>query len=68
VPPGAWRSIVNVSDDDDAEILVINGGDGRTRLEWAPEVVGEAKGRDLGVDANGYLAPWSLIQHSVPTA
>ena len=68
VPPAAWRSIVNVSDDDDAEILVINGGDGRTRLEWAPEVVGEAKGRDLGVDANGYLAPWSLIRHSLPTA
>ena len=65
VPPGAWRSIVNVSDVDDAEIVVINGGDARTRLEWAPEVADQARARDLGIDANGYLAPWSLIKHSV---
>ena len=66
VPPGAWRSIVNVSDDADAEIVVINGGDGRTRLEWAADVVDAGARRpDVGLDANGYLAPWSLIRHSV---
>ena len=66
VPPGAWRSIVNVSDVADAEIVVINGGDARTRLEWAPDVVHlAATAGDLGIDANGYLAPWSLIKHSV---
>ncbi len=57
VPPGAWRSIVNVSDEPDAEIIVINGGDGRTRLEWAGDVVAEAQTADVGIDANGYLAP-----------
>jgi hypothetical protein len=45
---------------------VINGGDGRTRLEWAPEVVAAARQAGTGVDADGYLAPWSLIRHSVP--
>ncbi|NDU79066.1 cupin domain-containing protein [Actinomadura sp. DSM 109109] len=65
VPPGAWRSIVNVSDEPDAEIIVINGGDGRTRLEWASDVVAEAQTADVGIDANGYLARWSLIRHSM---
>ena len=65
VPPGAWRSIVNSSDVADAEIIVINGGDARTNLEWAPEVEMAAHSADLGLDANGYLAPWSLIKHSM---
>jgi mannose-6-phosphate isomerase-like protein (cupin superfamily) len=68
VPPSAWRSIVNASDVADAEIIVINGGDGRTPLEWAPDVVKAAKSVDLGRDANGYLAPWSLIRHSLAEA
>jgi quercetin dioxygenase-like cupin family protein len=68
VPPGAWRSIVNVSDEPDAEIVVINGGDGRTRLEWAADVVDQAHTADVGLDANGYLAPWSLIRHSMTAA
>lgn len=68
VPPGAWRSIVNVSDEPDAEIIVINGGDGRTRLEWAGDVVAEAQTADVGIDANGYLARWSLIRHSMTPA
>ena len=81
VPESAWRqsiaesipnmpccrSIVNVSDDD-AEVVVINGGDDRTRLEWAPDVVEAAKATGVGRDANGYLAPWELIQFSVPAA
>jgi len=68
VPPGAWRSIVNVGDDTSsgtAEIIVIIGGDGRTRSEWAPAVVAAAAQADRGLDANGYVAPWSLIRHSM---
>jgi quercetin dioxygenase-like cupin family protein len=68
VPPGSWRSIVNVSDDATAEVVVINGGDGRTRIEWAGEVVDQARAADMGLDANGYLAPWALIRHSATTA
>ena len=65
VPPGAWRSIVQASNGDDDEIVVINGGDGRTRLEWAPDVVDAARAAGVGIDADGYLAPWSLIEHSL---
>jgi quercetin dioxygenase-like cupin family protein len=66
VPPGAWRSIVNVSDDPDAEVVVINGGDERIRLEWGPEIVRSAVATGIGRDASGYLADWDLIKHSVP--
>jgi quercetin dioxygenase-like cupin family protein len=65
VPPDAWRSIVNVSDVPDAEIIVITGGDGRVEIDWASEVVDGARAAGVGLDANGYLAPWSLIEHSV---
>ena len=66
VPPGAWRSIVNVSDDPDAEVVVINGGDERIRVEWGPEIVRAAVATGIGRDASGYLADWDLIKHSVP--
>ena len=65
VPAGAWRSIVNVADDSDAEVIVVNSGDGRTRLDWGNEVVERARDAGVGLDANGYLAPWSLIRYSV---
>ena len=68
VPPGAWRRIVNVSDVDDAELVVINGGDGRNRLEWHDDVVDAAREAGVGLDANGYLAPWSLIKHGMASA
>jgi quercetin dioxygenase-like cupin family protein len=67
VPPGAWRSIVN-SSGDDAEIVIVNGGDGRVRVTWAPDVVAEARSAGIGIDANGYIAPWPLIRHSVADA
>jgi mannose-6-phosphate isomerase-like protein (cupin superfamily) len=69
VPAGAWRSIVKIADDGDgeAELIVITGGDGRLRLEWAEDVVERARDADVGLDANGYLAPWSLIRHTITT-
>ena len=68
VPPGAWRSIVNVGADREAEVIVVTAGDGRTRLEWADDVVVQARAADVGLDADGYLAPWSLIRHSMTPA
>lgn len=68
VPPGAWRSIINVSDHPDAEVVVVTGGDSRTRVAWAPDVVAAARTADVGIDANGYLAPWSLIHRGVVDA
>lgn len=67
VPPRAWRSIVNVSQTPDAEIVVINGGDGRNHLEWHCDVAEAAREAGVGLDANGYLASWSLIKHSMAT-
>lgn len=63
VPAGAWRQFTNVSGDT-AELVVINSGDGRVKLQWAPAVVAAARRQDVGFDANGYLAPWSLISHA----
>lgn len=65
IPPGAWRSIVNVSDLADAEIVTITSGDSRVYIEWAPEVVDAAHAAGLGLDANGYVAPWSLIKYTI---
>ncbi len=64
VPRGAWRRFENVSAGD-AEMVVINGSDGRVHLEWDDEVVRAARDRDVSYDANGYLAPWSLVSSSV---
>ncbi|WP_275292436.1 cupin domain-containing protein [Amycolatopsis sp. La24] len=60
VPRGAWRSVRNVSDER-ATLLVVNGGDGRVRLDWDDEVVKAAADAGVGLDHNGYLAPWHLL-------
>lgn len=67
VPAGSWRQIVLREAGDDAatpgtgELLVVNGGDGRVRLEWAPEVVDAALEAGWMVDPNGYLAPVAVM-------
>lgn len=43
------------------ELLVINGGDSRVRLEWAPEVVAAVAEKGLALDADGYIAPSFLL-------
>ena len=65
IPVGAWRSFKNVSDDDEAELIVATRGDGRVPLTWAPDVVKAALAADVSYDANGYLAPWSLVSRTV---
>jgi mannose-6-phosphate isomerase-like protein (cupin superfamily) len=68
VPAGAWRSFTLLdtaggqsADPGTGELLVVNSGDGRTRLEWAPEVVAAARERGRVLDANGYLAPAAVL-------
>ncbi|MEX1079790.1 MAG: cupin domain-containing protein [Homoserinimonas sp.] len=63
VPAGSWRSYVCVEDGESGpgEVLVINGGDDRVYLEWAPEVVAAAEDADLTIDPNGYLAPLGVM-------
>ncbi|UNS95563.1 cupin domain-containing protein [Streptomyces tubbatahanensis] len=65
VPAGAWRSMRNVSDSP-ATMVVVNGGDGRVRLEWADEVVKAAADAGFARDHNGYLAPAHLVPASAP--
>lgn len=60
VPEGAWREFRSVGTET-GELFLVTGGDGRARLRWDEEVVKAAQNADLGHDANGYLAPWSLI-------
>ncbi len=43
------------------ELLVVNSGDGRVRLEWAPEVVDAAFAAGWILDPNGYLAPVAVL-------
>lgn len=60
VPPGAWRSIQSVGSEP-LQVAVITGNEGRTYIEWDPEVVAAAREKDLALDPNHYLAPASLL-------
>lgn len=59
VPPRAWRDIANTGDTD-LEVVVVNGGDGPTVLEWDPWIVSECLNAGWIRDANGCMAPLSL--------
>ena len=54
-------------DDEDAAtdgtgvLLVVNSGDARVRLEWAPDVVEAAFDAGWLLDPNGYLAPVAVM-------
>lgn len=63
VPEGVWRSYTCVEGDESGPgtVLVINGGDDRVYLEWAPEVVDAAAAADWTIDPNGYLAPLGVM-------
>jgi pyruvate-formate lyase-activating enzyme len=45
--------------------VVVNGGDVRVRLEWAPDVVEAARAAGVALDSNGYAAPYELVSHAV---
>lgn len=60
IPTGAWREFKSVGDDT-GELYLITGGDGRAKLEWDELVVKGAQNEDVAYDANGYLAPYSLV-------
>jgi hypothetical protein len=64
VPAGAWRSFTLLETPDadgGGELLVVNGGDGRTRLEWDPSVVQAAQSAGVVLDPNGYRAPAAVL-------
>jgi mannose-6-phosphate isomerase-like protein (cupin superfamily) len=72
VLPGSWRRFELLeagtpenggaaATDGTGELLVVNAGDGRVRLEWAPEVVEAAFDGGWMLDPNGYLAPVAVM-------
>lgn len=63
VPAGAWRTIrcLEAGETGSGELLVVNSGDGRVLLEWAPEVVSAAREAGLVLDPNGYVAPAAVL-------
>lgn len=63
VPQDAWRTLRNVGEER-GDLLVVNSGDGRVRLEWDEEVLKAAAEAGLGLDAGGYVAPYALLPRS----
>ncbi|MDN5666906.1 MAG: cupin domain-containing protein [Renibacterium salmoninarum] len=67
VPADVWRELrcleagSSAATEGTGEVLVINPGDGRVRLEWAPEVVTAARAAGWVLDPNGYLAPAAVM-------
>ncbi|MFN3950267.1 cupin domain-containing protein [Microbacterium sp.] len=63
VPAGAWRAFrcIEAGETGAGELLVVNSGDDRVYLEWAPEVVDAARDADWMIDPNGYLAPVGVM-------
>ena len=68
VPAGVWREFHCLEAGDSAategtgEMLIINQGDDRVRLEWAPEVVAAAHDAGWVIDPNGYIAPTAVME------
>lgn len=64
VPPGAWRSLRCVegpADSAPGQVLLVTGGEGRTRIEWDEAVVQAAAEKGWARDPNGYVAPTSVL-------
>lgn len=68
IPPSVWRSFemkdptAGVSATPTwGELLVVNGGDGRVDLTWESAVTVAARRAGTVLDANGYLAPTSVL-------
>ena len=62
VPAGAWRTFTAL--DDEAQMLVVNSGDGRVRLEWPAETLRHAEDKGHAADAAGYVASWNVVRYS----
>ncbi len=63
IPVGAWREFVSVGDET-GELYIVTGGDARAHLEWDELILKGAQNEDVAHDANGYLAPWSVVSTS----
>jgi len=62
VPASAWRTFVAL--DNDAQLLVVNGGDARVRLQWPADSIRHAVDKGYAADAAGYVAAWNVVRYS----
>ena len=68
VPPGSvvslpaneWRDIRNIGSGP-AEVVIAIQGDGRSSLQWSPEIMEAATRHGFTVDAGGCVAPTALV-------
>jgi mannose-6-phosphate isomerase-like protein (cupin superfamily) len=60
IPVGAWRHFES-SGPGTGEMVVITGGEGRTRVHWDPDIASRAAERGIVIDANGYTAAADLL-------
>ena len=63
VPAGAWRSLRNVGKQD-ALLIVMTPGDGRKKIDWAPQVERDAAHAGYCLDANGYIAAKRFVDRA----
>jgi mannose-6-phosphate isomerase-like protein (cupin superfamily) len=63
IPKRAWRRFESIGEEP-AQVAVLTEGDGRVRIDWAPDVVATAREKDVALDPNGYLAPASMLPRS----
>lgn len=67
VLPNSWRRFelleagADAATDGTGELLVVNAGDDRVRIDWAPEVVQAAFDAGWMLDPNGYLGPVAVM-------
>ena len=59
-PGGVWRSLA-ASGDGPVEVALITTGDGRKRIDWAPEIATAATEHGVGLDHDGHVAPLALL-------
>ncbi|MGW3767267.1 hypothetical protein [Actinomadura verrucosospora] len=60
IPVGAWRRFESIAPET-GEMVVITGGEGRTRLRWDPAVTSLAEQQGTVIDPNGYTAAVDLL-------
>lgn len=65
IPAGAWREFrcIEAGEDGHAELLIVNGTDGRVQVEWDADVTAAAREGGWVLDPNGYLAPSRVMRH-----
>ena len=59
-PSSVWRTFRSIGDEP-VLMTLTTSSDGRTLIEWSPQVVEAAWVAGLGVDPNGYLAPAAVL-------